>query len=233
MMEDIIQIGFVGQKRENYLPHISAEKALFEAFDALEVKYQAHWISPENIENFAKIDKINAFWMLSDPDNFSEEAISFVKYIRENDIPFLATGTAFKTYIKDIVKNLVEKEPDNTYFEFYDDITDYQNVSVKIVPGTLAERCYLKDSTFNQTNCDFGLNSDKADDLAAAGLVISGKDENGAVKVVELPTNHFHLATLYLPQLNSESKIPSKLVTSFIKSGILNFLSKNSILTKS
>jgi len=68
--------------------------------------------------------------------------------------------------------------------------------------------------------------------LEVAGLVLSGKDENGAIKIVEYPLNHFHLTTLYLPQLNSESKIPSKLVTSFVKSGILNFLSKNSIVTR-
>ena len=231
-MEDIIQIGFIGHKRENYLPHISADKALFEAFDALEVKYQIHWISPENIGNFSIIEKINAFWMISDPDNFSDEAISLVKYIRENDIPFLATGTAFRTFIKEFVENILQKEANNEFFEFYEDFTDYQNVSVKIVPGTLAERCYLKDSTFNQTNCEFGLKLEKTAELQDAGLVISGKDENGAVKIVELPQNHFHLATLYLPQLNSESKIPSKLITSFVKSGILNFLTKNSLLTR-
>jgi CTP synthase len=231
-MEDIIKIGFIGHQRENYLPHISAEKALFEAFETLEVAYQAQWISPEKICDFSEIDDMNAYWMLSDPENFSAEALALVKNIRKQDIPFLATGTAFKTLISEFIQTELGTKDDSSFFEFYDDLTDYQNVSVKIIPGTLAERCYLKNSTFNQTNCDFGLKADKINELEEAGLIISGTDENGAVKIVESPLNHFHLGTLYLPQLNSESKVPSKLVTSFIKSSILNFLTKNSIATR-
>lgn len=231
-MEDIIQIGFIGHHRENYLPHISAEKALFEAFDSLEVAYEAKWISPEAIEDFTEIDDINAYWMISDPENASMNAVKLVNHIRKQDIPFLATGTAFKTLVNEFALTELNESLGNSFFEYYEEITDYQNVSVKIIPSTLAERCYLKASTFNQTNCDFGLKADKVSALEEVGLVISGKDENGAVKIVEYPYNHFHLGTLYLPQLNSESKIPSKLVTSFVKSGILNFLSNNSIVTR-
>ena len=231
-MEDIIQIGFIGHFRENYLPHISAEKALFEAFDALEVSYESKWISPEEIEDYSEIDSINAFWMISDPENANMNAINLVNYIRKQDIPFLATGTAFKSLINEFAVKELNENLNNSFFEYYEEITDYQNVSVKIIPGTLAERCYLKTSTFNQTNCDFGLKTDKVSALEKIGLIISGKDENGAVKIVEYPNNHFYLGTLYLPQLNSESKIPSKLITSFVKSGILDFLSKNSIVTR-
>lgn len=232
VMEDIIKIAFIGHQRENYLPHISAEKALLEAFENLEVTYESSWISPEATINTEEIEKYNAFWLLSDPVNFTDKAISLLEQIRIKDIPLLATGTAFKTFIVEFIRNILKDENEESYMEYYNDITDYTNVSVKINSGTLAERIYLKDSTFNQTNCSFGLNTEKTQILEDGGLIFSGKDEDGNVKIAELPANHFYLSTLYLPQLNSESQSPSKLITAFIKAGILHFLSKNSIIAK-
>ncbi|UZR94970.1 hypothetical protein [Chondrinema litorale] len=231
-MEDIIKIAFIGHYRENYLPHISAEKALFEAFEHLEVAYRSSWITAETAIKEEEINQYNAFWLISDPGNFTDEAISLLEEIRKRDIPLLATGTAFKSVIVEFVRNIIQDNNEESYLDYYDDITDYKNVSVKITSGTLAERIYLKDSTFNQTNCSFGVKKETIQHLEEAGLTFSGKDEDGDIKIVELPLNHFYLSTLYLPQLNSESKSPSKLITAFVKAGILHFLSKNSIIAK-
>ena len=53
--------------------------------------------------------------------------------------------------------------------------------------------------------------------LEAAGLRVSGQGEAGEVRVVELPTHRFFLATLFLPQLSSASDRPHPVIVAYLR----------------
>jgi len=53
--------------------------------------------------------------------------------------------------------------------------------------------------------------------MEAAGLALSGFSANGDIRVAELPTHPFFIATLFQPQLSSEAGKPHPLIVAFMQ----------------
>lgn len=73
-------------------------------------------------------------------------------------------------------------------------------MSVFIQPHTLAYQCYQAGSADESYYCNFGLNPEHLSTLTDAGLVVSGVDQDGEVRIVELPGHRFFMGTLFVPQ---------------------------------
>ena len=91
-----------------------------------------------------------------------------------------------------------------------------QDHPVRIVPGTRAAALYGSDEVVEPYYCNYGLNPDYRPRLEEAGLVISGLDGKGEVRIVELPEHPFFLATLYCFQVRSSPEEPHPLVTGLV-----------------
>jgi CTP synthase (UTP-ammonia lyase) len=48
-----------------------------------------------------------------------------------------------------------------------------------------------------QCYCNFGLNPDRLPELTSAGLTVSGADQDGEPRVIELPALRFFVGTLF------------------------------------
>ncbi|MCP4749917.1 MAG: hypothetical protein GY866_03400 [Proteobacteria bacterium] len=88
---------------------------------------------------------------------------------------------------------------------------------INIEPETLASRIYGENSSTEQFNCSYGLNEEYLDHVANWALKITGKDENGEARIVELPNHRFFVATLFLPQLSSSLEAPHPLIVEFVR----------------
>ena len=53
--------------------------------------------------------------------------------------------------------------------------------------------------------------------IETSGLRITGLGENGEARIVELPSNHFFLATNFQPQLISEEGKPHPLIVAYLQ----------------
>jgi CTP synthase (UTP-ammonia lyase) len=84
---------------------------------------------------------------------------------------------------------------------------------VDLAPGTLAAAGSLLRT--ERYSCSFGPVPAYAPNMVAAGLVVSGRDEAGQPRVIELPSHPFFLATLFQPEL-AETQ-PHPLVASFVR----------------
>jgi len=83
--------------------------------------------------------------------------------------------------------------------------------------GTRAGSAYGEASVTERYYCRFGLNPTYVDDLVAAGLQVSGTDQDGEVRIVELADHPFFLGTLFVPQARSTIIHPHPLVTAFVE----------------
>jgi CTP synthase (UTP-ammonia lyase) len=93
-----------------------------------------------------------------------------------------------------------------------------QEQEVHLLPGTRVGRAYGGRKTAReQFLCNFGLNPAYQERIAAGGLVISALDEAGEVRAVELPAFGFFIATLFLPQMNSQPGAPHPLIAAFLE----------------
>jgi CTP synthase (UTP-ammonia lyase) len=65
--------------------------------------------------------------------------------------------------------------------------------------------------------CNFGLNPSYRSAILSEPLRVAGVDANGEVRLVELGTHPFFVATLFLPQLSSAPTAPHPLVLAYLR----------------
>jgi CTP synthase (UTP-ammonia lyase) len=87
---------------------------------------------------------------------------------------------------------------------------------VEIAPGTRTHQAYGADSAIEQFRCSYGLNPVYREALGSGPLRVVGVDAHREVRIVELPTYHFFVATLFLPQLSSSSEAPHPLILAYL-----------------
>jgi CTP synthase (UTP-ammonia lyase) len=91
-----------------------------------------------------------------------------------------------------------------------------QEHPVQIAPGTLAGRLYGVPQAVEPYYCNYGLNPAYRDRLAGAGLTVSGTGPEGEVRIVELTTHPFFLATLFVPQARSAAGRPHPVIAGLV-----------------
>ena len=93
---------------------------------------------------------------------------------------------------------------------------DGQKEEVDVVPGTAAAGLYERDHALEPFVCNYGINPEYAQELEQNGLVISGRGPDSEVRIVELPSHPFFMATLFVPQMNSTAENPHPLIRAFV-----------------
>ena len=89
--------------------------------------------------------------------------------------------------------------------------------AVRILPGSQAHRIYGQDFAVEAFACNYGLNEAFRNKISSSDLRISGSDDEGAVRIVELPRHRFFIATLYVPQVLSKPGSPHPLITAYLR----------------
>lgn len=90
-----------------------------------------------------------------------------------------------------------------------------QTQAVTLVPGTRAAALYGTDTAEEDYYCNYGVNPAYRSRLEAEGLRVSGLGADGEVRIVELPSHPFFLATLFLPQIRSTRARPHPLLAGY------------------
>ena len=88
--------------------------------------------------------------------------------------------------------------------------------TIKIVPGSLAQRAYVQDEITEQFVCSYGLNPRFQNKIENGQLQITGVDVNGEVRVVELSDHPFFISTLFQPQISSQPASPHPLIVAYL-----------------
>ena len=92
--------------------------------------------------------------------------------------------------------------------------------TLNIEEETIAYKAYREKVVKEKFQCNYGVNNDYMNDLRDDFLTFSGFDEEKNVRIFEISTLSFYLATLFLPQLSSERGNPHPIITNFIKTCI-------------
>ena len=90
-------------------------------------------------------------------------------------------------------------------------------MEVNITPGSKAAVACQATRSVEKFYCNFGLNPDYQNQLEKDGLEITGKDQSGEARILELATHPFFLGTLFVPQANSVSSNPHPLILEFCR----------------
>ena len=92
---------------------------------------------------------------------------------------------------------------------------------VKIKADSMAHEVYNQALVIEKFTCNYGLNEAYGPDISTGNLSITGFDEDGNARIIELPGHPFYLATLFLPQLSSQEGRPHPLIPAFLQAALV------------
>jgi CTP synthase (UTP-ammonia lyase) len=87
---------------------------------------------------------------------------------------------------------------------------------IRISPHTIAHRAYGSEAVTEPFRCNYGLNPRYRPYFSNTPLKVTGRDSAGEARIVELTGHPFFVATLFLPQLQSEPSAPHPLALAYL-----------------
>ncbi|MGL5700178.1 MAG: hypothetical protein ACRCYL_13260, partial [Kluyvera sp.] len=88
--------------------------------------------------------------------------------------------------------------------------------TIELRANTLIARAYGRDSIEEGYHCNYGIAADFASELETQPLRVTGWDDNGDIRAVELITHPFFVATLFQHERNALAGRPVPLAQAFL-----------------
>jgi CTP synthase (UTP-ammonia lyase) len=217
----LTRIGLIGDHDPRVLAHRAIPPSLARAGAALRVEVEHDWLATESIapDDTGLLERYDALWCVpASPYRSTEGALAAIRYAREQGVPFLGTCGGFQHALLEFARNVAgmagaahaELEP-----EAHEPLIGplacalvERRGGIFLQPGSRAHVLCDRSELDEGYHCSYGLNAVHEAALARAGLVFSGRDGNGEVRVFELPSHPFYLGTLFQPEragLNGEA----------------------------
>ncbi|MGW7408137.1 CTP synthase C-terminal region-related (seleno)protein [Streptomyces sp. NPDC054833] len=223
-------IALVGDRSPNVVSHTRIPRLLDALAEHDRLVLDAYWVPSEEAVAANAVRGFDAVWVLPGSPYRSEAGVlRAIRTAREEGIPFLGTCGGFQHALLEYARNVcgltraahAENEPgaEDPLIEPLACSLVGHEASVTIEPGSLAESVIGSAKTVERYFCAYGP-SRHLDTLRAHGLRFSGHDEDGQVRVAELPGHPFFLATLFQPELSDEGPRPHPVVRALARAAV-------------
>ena len=177
------------------------------------------------------------------PYEHMDGALLAITYARTSDVPMLGTCGGFQHLVVEYARNVLgvrdaehaESSPDATT-QVITPLTCSlfgQRMNVEVRPGTKAFDAYGRTQTTERYYCNFGLNPAYVEQLVHAGLMVSGVDQDGEVRILEHPGLRFFMGTLFVPQTSSAAGDPHPLVLALVEAAASRVNASNEPIAQS
>jgi CTP synthase (UTP-ammonia lyase) len=209
--------------------HTSIAPAVAHADAAAGTSTAVEWIATDDALGLGEdvLGGYAGFWIApASPYRSMDGALRAIRYARERDVPVLGTCAGFQHMVLELARNVLGFE-DAAHAE-YDPYASRlfvtplscslagQSMRVRLHPGTRAASLYPDTTATERYYCNFGLAPEHVDELVAAGMVVSGTDQDGEPRVIELPDRRYFVGTLFVPQTSSTPESPHPVVGGFV-----------------
>ncbi|MFD0380929.1 hypothetical protein [Streptomyces sp. NPDC127112] len=222
----VARIALVGDRS----PHVKSHTRIPLLLDALAVReglvLDAYWIPTADAAAEAAAGTLAGFdavWVLPGSPYASEAgALAAIRVAREEGIPFLGTCGGFQHALLEYARTVcgladvahAETDPGSDRLLIAPlacSLVGHEGV-VRAQPGSLAESVLGAERSMERYHCNYGPAPRYLPELTAHGLRLSGHDEEGQVRMAELPGHPFFLATLFQPELAGDGTRPHPVV---------------------
>ena len=241
-MTKSISIGIIGDFNPEKPSHIATDAALKHAADFLSLNVKTEWLGTGNLRRKSVKDTIGQYQGLfaapGTPYFFADGAIKGIRLAREMNIPFLGTCGGYQYTLLEFARNVAGMT--NAVHTELTPQTDMPllikiacavdktkgregprmqgTFDVNLMPETEAFKFYGKTKISESYSCSYELNPEYQGRLVESGLTISGIDDDGKARIIEVHNKRFFMGTGFLPHLNSTPENPHPLILAFLKS---------------
>ncbi|KAA3632028.1 MAG: CTP synthase [Calditrichaeota bacterium] len=245
-----IKIGICGK----YVNLKDAYKSIIESFVHAGVSSDAEvdlvWVSSEEIKKHGPEKFLNDVDGLLIPGGFGERGvegkIEAIRYVRENNIPFLGICLGMQCAVIEYARNVCNLEDAHSY-EFYRDLkhpvihlmADQEGVTdlggtmrlgaypCTVEKNTKSEDAYQKSDISERHRHRYELNNSYREMLMQHGLIMAGvSPDNRLVEIVEVKDHPWFVGVQFHPELKSRPTKPHPLFRDFVKAAVTYFEKK-------
>jgi CTP synthase (UTP-ammonia lyase) len=229
------RIAIVGDYDATMYTHVAIDDSLRHVRELRQHAVEWSWISTSslatNVE--AQLALIDAIWLApGSPYASFDGALSAVRFARERGIPFLGVCGGFQHAIIEFARNVAGLNDADHAESNHNATTPVISALActlvgKAAPIFLDPTCrtasiYGRWRIVERYHCSYGVNPLYRDAIERAGLRITGEDDRGEARVIELPEHPFFVATLFQPQLASSADAPAPLVRALVDAAIFH-----------
>ena len=239
-----VTIGLIGKYVELQDSYKSILEAFIHAGAENEVKVHVEPIHSEYInEDNAKAKLSHLDGVLVAPgfgERGIEGKIDAIKYVRENNIPFLGICLGMQMAVIEFARNVLNlreasssemhpntPDPVINLMEEQKSITDKGGTmrlgawACDIKMDSLAQKVYKSNSILERHRHRYEFNNKYKEQLEHAGMLATGLNpETGLVEIIEIPTHPWFVGVQYHPEYKSTVKSPHPLFVAFIKAAL-------------
>ena len=237
-----VTIAIVGKYVQLEDSYLSVSESLQHAGFANNVKVKVKYIDSEIISNQNVSQVLEGVQGIVVPGGFGNRGIEgkiiAIKYVRENNIPFLGICLGMQMTVVEFAKNVLEiddvnsaefdEKCKNPVIHIMDDQIgiDKKGGTMRLgaypcilKEGTLARKLYGQDKISERHRHRFEYNNDYKERLQKAGLICSGTSPDGRlVEIVEYSNHPFFIAGQFHPEFKSRPNRPHPLFVGLINS---------------
>jgi CTP synthase (UTP-ammonia lyase) len=222
MTHPMARIALVGDRSANVRAHARIPALIDALLQRDGIALDAYWIA--TVDAVAcDLSRFDAIWLApGSPYDSAAGAIAAVRTAREQRIPFLGTCGGFQHALLEFARDVcglpavenaeVTPEADEHLIVRLECSLKGHEESVMIVPGTRAAKISGPGRRTERYHCDYGLNAAYLERLSQGGLSFSGFDDDGQVRIAELPGHPFFVATLFQPELHGDGSQPHPII---------------------
>jgi len=236
-----VNVAIVGKYVQLDDSYISVMESLRHAGFVNNVNVDIDLIDCETITSSNVKEKLEKYNGVVVPGGFGnrgiEGKIETIKYVRENNIPFLGICLGMQMAVVEYARNVLGLKDANSV-EFDENTTNplihimEEQKGIDQKGGTMrlgAYDCTIKENTlanevYGKTNISerhrhrFEYNNEYRKNLEEAGLIVSGTSPDGRlVEIVEVPKHPYFIAAQFHPELKSRPNNPAPLFVGLIK----------------
>jgi len=187
------------------------------------------WIPTDSLdEGVEELGPMIGLWCVpGSPYASMDGALKAIGFARRNQRPFLGTCGGFQHAIIEYARNILglqeadhaEAKPDAAMplISRLSCSLLGERGTIVLKPGSLAARIYGRTEIVEEYNCRFGVNPKFQPLLEKSALRITGTDESGQARVVELEKHPFYVATLFQPERSALTGTVHPLIVAFVK----------------
>jgi CTP synthase (UTP-ammonia lyase) len=221
----IPRIALVGDRSANVRAHARIPGLIDALVTRESIALDPYWVATPDAAG-CELDQFDAIWVApGSPYADADGAVAAVRTARERGIPFLGTCGGFQYALLEFARDVcglatvenAEVTPDaaeHLIVPLECSLRGHEE-AVMVVPGTLAAHISGPGRRTERYHCSFGLNPAYLETLTRHGLVFSGFDDTGQVRIAELPGHPFFLGTLFQPELHGDGTHPHPVIRAF------------------
>ena len=238
--EKIVNIAIVGKYVKLEDSYISVIESLYHAGLANNVKVKVDLIDAVTITRENVKEKLSKYDGVVVPGGFGSRGIDgkieTIKYVRENNIPFLGICLGMQMAVVEFSRNVLGLKDahsaelnENTTNPVIHIMEEQKNIDKKggtmrlgaypclLKEGSLAYKLYGKKEISERHRHRFEYNNDYRERLEKAGLKISGTSPDGLlVEIVEIEDHPYFIAGQFHPELKSRPNKPAPLFVGLV-----------------